>query len=51
MRKLLLGLALFLAASGAAAQTLSASPASLYTGQSVTATWSAIATPTAADWI
>jgi RHS repeat-associated protein len=43
--------ALALAALGANAQTLSASPSSVYSGQSVSATWSGIAAPTSSDWI
>jgi RHS repeat-associated protein len=46
-----IGASLLLSAGAAQAQSLSASPASLYSSQSLTATWSDIAAPTAADWI
>ena len=42
---------LSLCAGLAQAQTLSASPSSLYSSQPVTATWSGIAAPTATDWV
>ena len=52
-RLLRCGLCLALAFScfAANAQSLSASPASLYTSQAVTASWSGIAAPTSTDWI
>src|SRR5437868_5301384 len=40
-----------LGSAPAQAQSLSASPASLYTSQAVSATWAGIAAPTATDWI
>jgi RHS repeat-associated protein len=42
---------LLLASAGARGQSLSASPSSLYSGQSVGASWSGITTPTTTDWI
>jgi RHS repeat-associated protein len=48
---LLLGLGHSLAAATANAATLSASPTSVAPGASLTATWNAITTPTATDWI
>lgn len=55
MRRLLAAVVLFFASaagiSQAQAQSLSASPSSLYTGQSVSATWSGIASPSSVDWI
>jgi hypothetical protein len=40
-----------LAVTPAHAQSLSASPASLYSGHALTAAWDSIAAPTATDWI
>jgi RHS repeat-associated protein len=44
-------LTLSVAALGARAQSVSVSPSSLFAGQSVTTSWSAIASPSATDWI
>jgi len=51
MRKLLLLVLLLIAAFGANAQGVTASPSSLYSSQAVSASWSGIAAPSATDWI
>lgn len=52
MLRILAAVASFaLASFGAIAQSLSASPSAVYTGQAVTASWSGIGSPSAQDWV